>query len=69
VKIGLISDTHGLLRPEALEALAGVQHIIHAGDMPTLATQASCAEKRGPLVQIAPASSRSFSSAESEHDA
>jgi len=43
--------------------------IIHAGDMPTLATQASCAEKRGPLVQIAPASSRSFSSAESEHDA
>ena len=33
MKIGLISDTHGLLRPEALEALAGVQHIIHAGDI------------------------------------
>jgi putative phosphoesterase len=31
--IGLISDTHGLLRPEALEALAGVEHIIHAGDV------------------------------------
>jgi putative phosphoesterase len=31
--IGVISDTHGLLRPEALEALAGVQHIIHAGDI------------------------------------
>jgi putative phosphoesterase len=31
--IGVISDTHGLLRPEALEALAGVEHIIHAGDL------------------------------------
>lgn len=31
--IGLISDTHGLLRPEALHALAGVRHIIHAGDI------------------------------------
>jgi putative phosphoesterase len=33
VKIGLISDTHGLLRPEALQALAGVDRIIHAGDV------------------------------------
>jgi putative phosphoesterase len=33
VKIGLISDTHGLVRPEALEALAGVERIIHAGDV------------------------------------
>lgn len=31
--IGVISDTHGLLRSEALAALAGVQHIIHAGDI------------------------------------
>jgi putative phosphoesterase len=31
--IGVISDTHGLLRPEALEALAGVDHILHAGDV------------------------------------
>jgi uncharacterized protein len=31
--IGLISDTHGLLRPEALQALAGVDHIIHGGDI------------------------------------
>jgi putative phosphoesterase len=31
--IGLISDTHGLLRPEAVHALAGVSHIIHAGDI------------------------------------
>jgi len=33
MKIGLISDTHGLVRPEALQALAGVDHIIHAGDI------------------------------------
>ncbi len=31
--IGLISDTHGLLRPEALSALAGSELIIHAGDI------------------------------------
>jgi uncharacterized protein len=31
--IGVISDTHGLLRPEALERLKGVDHIIHAGDI------------------------------------
>ena len=33
MKIGIISDTHGLLRPEAVERLAGVDHIIHAGDI------------------------------------
>jgi len=31
--IGLISDTHGLLRPEALEALRGSELILHAGDI------------------------------------
>jgi uncharacterized protein len=31
--VGVISDTHGLLRPEALEALAGSELIIHAGDV------------------------------------
>jgi putative phosphoesterase len=31
--IGVISDTHGLLRPEAQILLAGVDHIIHAGDI------------------------------------
>jgi hypothetical protein len=35
VRIGLISDTHSLLRPEALQALAGVERIIHAGDIGT----------------------------------
>lgn len=33
VKIGLISDTHDLLRPQARQALAGVAHILHAGDI------------------------------------
>ena len=32
-RIGVISDTHGLLRPEALTALRGVELIIHAGDI------------------------------------
>lgn len=31
--IGVISDTHGLLRPEAVRLLAGVDHIVHAGDI------------------------------------
>ena len=33
MKIGVISDTHGLLRPEAVDRLAGVDHIIHSGDI------------------------------------
>jgi putative phosphoesterase len=32
-RIGLISDTHGLLRPEALAFLAGCEHIVHGGDI------------------------------------
>jgi predicted phosphodiesterase len=32
-KIGIISDTHGLLRPEAEHRLTGVDHIIHGGDI------------------------------------
>jgi putative phosphoesterase len=31
--IGVISDTHGLLRHEAIQALIGVDHILHAGDV------------------------------------
>jgi uncharacterized protein len=33
MRIGIISDTHGLLRPEAIKQLAGADHIIHAGDI------------------------------------
>jgi len=32
-RIGLVSDTHGLLRPEVMDYLAGSDHIIHAGDI------------------------------------
>ncbi|WP_194788390.1 metallophosphoesterase family protein [Pseudomonas sp. UFMG81] len=33
MKVGVISDTHGLLRPEALVALAGCDLLVHAGDI------------------------------------
>ena len=33
MKIGIISDTHGLLRSEVFDVFAGVDHILHAGDV------------------------------------
>lgn len=51
--VGVISDTHGLLRPEALEFLRGSEHIIHAGDIgspdivPALETIAPVTAVRG----------------------
>lgn len=33
MRVGLISDTHGTLRPEVFTAFAGVDHIVHAGDI------------------------------------
>ncbi|MDX1549611.1 MAG: metallophosphoesterase family protein [Lysobacter spongiicola] len=33
MRIGLVSDTHGLVRPAALDYLRGSDHIIHAGDI------------------------------------
>ncbi|HEY3987694.1 MAG TPA: metallophosphoesterase family protein [Acidobacteriaceae bacterium] len=33
MRVGVISDTHGLLRAEALKALQGAEHILHAGDV------------------------------------
>lgn len=33
MRIGVLSDTHSLLRPEVLTALSGVDHIFHAGDV------------------------------------
>jgi len=33
VRLGVISDTHGLLRPEVLEVFEGVDHILHCGDV------------------------------------
>jgi uncharacterized protein len=36
-RLGIISDTHGLLRPEALAFLRGSDHIVHGGDIGTAA--------------------------------
>ena len=49
--IGVISDTHGLLRPEALDLLRGSDHIIHAGDIgsPTVIPEL---EKIAPVTAI-----------------
>ncbi len=33
MRLGVIADTHGLLRPEVFTMLAGVDHILHAGDI------------------------------------
>lgn len=33
MRLGVIADTHGLLRPEVLEIFASVDHILHAGDV------------------------------------
>ena len=33
MKIGVISDTHGFLDPKIFELFAGVEHILHAGDI------------------------------------
>jgi uncharacterized protein len=49
--IGAISDTHGLLRPQALAALAGCDPIIHAGDVGSpdvVASENSIRLTRGP---------------------
>jgi predicted phosphodiesterase len=47
--IGVISDTHGLLRPEAVAALQGAEHIIHAGDVgdPAILEQLARVEAAG----------------------
>jgi putative phosphoesterase len=49
--IGVISDTHGLLRPEAVAALTGVERIVHAGDIgsPDVLTQL---ERVAPVVAV-----------------
>ena len=41
MRLGVISDTHGLLRPEVFDAFARVDHILHAGDVggPDLLTE------------------------------
>ena len=33
MRIGVLSDTHGLLRPEVFDVFSGVDHILHGGDV------------------------------------
>ncbi len=47
MRVGLISDTHGLLRPQAVDFLRGSDHIIHAGDI-------TGPEILAPLAALAP---------------
>jgi putative phosphoesterase len=51
IRVGLISDTHGLVREEALAALAGCRHIIHAGDIDTPAVLAKL-RKLAPVTAV-----------------
>jgi putative phosphoesterase len=63
VIVGVISDTHGLLRPEAVEALRGCDRILHAGDvgapqiLETLAKLAPVSAIRGNIDVAPPVSS------------
>ena len=50
-RIGLISDTHGLIRPQAVEALRGVEMILHAGDIGKPAVLTSLQEL-APVVAV-----------------
>lgn len=50
-RLGLISDTHDLLRPQALEVLKGCEAILHAGDICTLEILESL-RKLGPVVAV-----------------
>jgi putative phosphoesterase len=60
MKIGVVSDTHGLLRPEVLPALAGVERILHLGDvgdpeiLKSLATLAPVTAIRGNIDRSGP---------------
>lgn len=49
--LGVISDTHGLVRPEALAALAGADRIVHAGDIGSLQVLEALA-RVGPVTAV-----------------
>lgn len=51
MRIGVISDTHGLLRPEALAALSGAEMILHAGDVGDEAVLRGL-ERLGPVTAV-----------------
>ena len=62
MKVGVVSDTHGLLRPEVLPALVGVERILHLGDvgdpaiLKSLATIAPVTAIRGNVDRDGPCS-------------
>ena len=51
MKLGVVSDTHGLLRPEVLPALTGVDRILHLGDVGRIEILAELA-KIAPVTAI-----------------
>ena len=51
MKIGVVSDTHGLLRPEVAPALAGVERILHLGDVGK-ASVLEALEKIAPVTAV-----------------
>jgi uncharacterized protein len=51
MRIGVISDTHGLLRPEVAPALSGVDHILHLGDVGKISILSEL-EKIAPVIAI-----------------
>ena len=51
MRLGVISDTHGLLRPEVFDAFAEVDHILHAGDIGSLELLAEL-EALGPVTAV-----------------
>jgi putative phosphoesterase len=51
MRIGVVSDTHGLLRPEVTPALTGVDHILHLGDVGKIAILREL-EKIAPVTAI-----------------
>jgi putative phosphoesterase len=51
MRIGVISDTHGLLRPEVATALTGVDHILHLGDVGKISILSEL-EKIAPVTAI-----------------
>jgi uncharacterized protein len=51
MKIGVVSDTHGLVRPEVAPALAGVERILHLGDVGKLSVLTEL-EKIAPVTAV-----------------
>lgn len=52
IAIGLISDTHGLVRPEVFTALSGVSEILHAGDVGVMADGGSVLVELGAIAPV-----------------